>query len=230
MSIDSTDNLRLGEYVPPADTGLDIIYQDDAILIVNKPSGLLSVPGRVEEKRDSLATRVQSRIADAMIVHRLDMGTSGLMVMARGMEMHRILNRMFQERQIDKRYQAIVNGRVDPPEGTIDLPLITDWPNRPLQKVDHEIGKPSITHFQLLAYTPEKHYSLVELIPETGRSHQLRVHMLAIGHVILGDNLYGDAISQNKADRLQLHATELAFEHPITHEHIAFHSSPPFGG
>ncbi|TVO76786.1 RluA family pseudouridine synthase [Sedimenticola selenatireducens] len=229
MSTNSSCKLRLGDYTPPVDSGLDIIYQDDAILIVNKPSGLLSVPGRGEEKRDSLATRVQSRIADAMIVHRLDMCTSGIMVMARGREMHRVLNRMFQERRIDKRYRALVDGKIDPPEGTINLPLITDWPNRPLQKVDHEMGKPSITHFRLLSYTTENNSSLVELIPETGRSHQLRVHMLAIGHAILGDNLYGDATSQNKADRLQLHATELAFEHPMTHARMTFRSTPPFG-
>jgi tRNA pseudouridine32 synthase/23S rRNA pseudouridine746 synthase len=228
MSTDRAHNRPLEDYTPPVDTGLDIIYQDDAILIVNKPSGLLSVPGRGEDKQDSLATRVQSRIADAMIVHRLDMCTSGIMVMARGREMHRALNRMFQERQIAKRYRAFVDGEIDPPEGTIQLPLITDWPNRPLQKVDHEIGKPSVTHFRLLRYTPAKNCSLVELIPETGRSHQLRVHMLAIGHAILGDNLYGDTISQNKADRLQLHATELAFAHPITHEPMIFQSTPPF--
>lgn len=228
MSTESSHSLPLGVYTPPIDTGLEILYQDDAILVVNKPSGLLSVPGRGSEKQDSLATRVQSRIADAMIVHRLDMCTSGIMLMARGREMQRALNRMFQERQIDKRYRALVDGELAPPEGMIDLPLITDWPNRPLQRVDHAIGKPSITHFRLLAYTLENNCSLVELTPETGRSHQLRVHMLAIGHAILGDNLYGAATSQNRADRLQLHATELAFAHPVTDALMIFQSAPPF--
>ena len=219
---------NLGPYQPPADTGLEILYQDDALLILNKPSGLLSVPGRGEDKQDSLALRVQARFPEAMAVHRLDMSTSGIMVMARGCEMHRTLNRMFQQRIIGKRYVAIVNGRLDPPSGTIQLPLITDWPNRPKQKVDHEIGKPSITHYQLLTYHAENDSSRVELIPETGRSHQLRVHMLSIGHVILGDNLYADEINLGKSKRLLLHASELTLPHPISQEQVTFHSEPPF--
>ncbi|MCW8944054.1 MAG: pseudouridine synthase [Sedimenticola sp.] len=219
---------QLGDYTPPADNGLDILYQDEAILLVNKPSGLLSVPGRGPAKQDSLATRVQARIADAMIVHRLDMCTSGIMVMARGMEIHRTLNRMFQEREISKRYIARVNGQLEPAEGIVDLPLITDWPNRPRQKVDHTIGKPSVTRYRLIDYDSENDSSRVELFPETGRSHQLRVHMLAIGHAILGDNLYGESDSQTKADRLQLHAVELAFHHPLSGEWLIFKSPPSF--
>jgi tRNA pseudouridine32 synthase/23S rRNA pseudouridine746 synthase len=218
----------IGSYHPPADTGLEILYQDQALLVLNKPSGLLSVPGRGEEKQDSLARRVQARIADALTVHRLDMCTSGVMVMARGSEMHRALNRMFQQREIGKRYIARVDGRLDPPCGTIRLPLITDWPNRPRQRIDHEVGKPSITHYRRLEYQPESDSSRVELIPETGRSHQLRVHMLALGHVILGDNLYADPANRERAPRLQLHAAELSFVHPQTRECMNFHSPAPF--
>lgn len=218
----------LGKYQPPADAGLDIIYQDEALLILEKPSGLLSVPGRGEEKQDSLALRVQARIPDAMIVHRLDMATSGIMVMARGRDMHRTLNRRFQQREIGKRYIAIVDGRPDPPSGTIRLPLITDWPNRPRQKVDHDIGKPSITHYRLLSYQPENHCSRVELIPETGRSHQLRVHMLAIGHVIVGDSLYATPECRQQSPRLLLHACELSLRHPLSGAPMRFQSEPPF--
>lgn len=217
-----------GSYQPPPDTGLDVIYQDEALLILNKPSGLLSVPGRGPEKQDSLALRVRARIPDAMIVHRLDMCTSGIMVMARGPEMHRALNRLFQQREVGKRYVAVVAGRLDPPAGTIRLPLITDWPHRPRQKVDHAIGKPSVTHYRLLSYQPERDCSRVELIPETGRSHQLRVHMLATGHVILGDNLYADPHARQRAPRLLLHACELSFRHPLSGEALRFRSAPPF--
>lgn len=217
-----------GTYQPPADAGLEIIYQDEALLILEKPSGLLSVPGRGAEKQDSLARRVQARIPDAMIVHRLDMDTSGVIVMARGREMHRTLNRLFQQREIGKRYIAVVAGRLDPPAGTIRLPLITDWPNRPRQKVDHDIGKPSTTHYRLLSYQPENDRSRVELIPETGRSHQLRVHMLATGHVILGDNLYADPESRQQSPRLLLHACELSLRHPLSGETMRFLSVPPF--
>ncbi len=219
---------EFGSYLPPPDNGLEIIHQDAALLILNKPSGLLSVPGRGVEKQDSLALRVQARIPDALVVHRLDLCTSGIMVMARGKAMHRTLNRMFQQREIGKRYVAVVNGRLAPPCGTIRLPLIADWPNRPRQKVDHAIGKPAITHYRLLNYRPGDDSSRVELIPETGRSHQLRVHMLAIGHVILGDNLYADPESRRKAPRLLLHACELSLRHPLTQQPVTYRSEAPF--
>ncbi|WP_275098197.1 pseudouridine synthase [Sedimenticola hydrogenitrophicus] len=221
-------NAAIGSYHPPADTGLEILYQDEALLVLNKPSGLLSVPGRGEEKQDSLARRVQARIPDALAVHRLDMCTSGVMVMARGSEMHRTLNRMFQQREIGKRYIAVVDGRLAPACGSVRLPLICDWPNRPRQRVDHEIGKPSITHYRRLEYRPEDASSRVELTPETGRSHQLRVHMLALGHVILGDNLYADPVNRERAPRLQLHACELSLRHPLSGESMTFHSPAPF--
>lgn len=224
----TTENNLPIDYRPPPDTGLEIIYQDSALLVLNKPSGLLSVPGRGEEKQDSLALRVQAEFPEAQVVHRLDMSTSGLMIMARGSDMQRRLHRQFAERTIGKRYQAVVQGRLDPPSGSIHLPLITDWPNRPRQRVDHERGKPSITHYHLLEYRSETDSSRVELIPETGRSHQLRVHMLAIGHVILGDNLYAEPAIRTKAPRLLLHATALRFSHPETGQILRLESPAPF--
>lgn len=215
-------------YHPPPDTGLEIIHLDDHLLVLNKPSGLLSVPGRGEAKQDSLALRVQAEYPEARVVHRLDMATSGLMIMARGPEMERRLQRLFERRAIEKQYQAVVNGRLDPASGSIRLPLITDWPNRPRQRVDHELGKPALTHYRLLEYHPESDSSRVELRPETGRSHQLRVHMLAIGHVILGDGLYAEPGLREKAPRLLLHASDLRFTHPARDFELELHSPVPF--
>lgn len=215
-------------YLPPAHEGTRFVYADDALLVVDKPSGLLSVPGRGEGKDDSLASRVQADYPDALIVHRLDMDTSGLLVLARGAESHRHLSRLFRERQVNKRYQAVAAGQVATPSGHIDLPLVADWPNRPRQKVDVGLGKPSRTEYRVLAYDPAGHATRVELTPVTGRSHQLRVHLLALGHPILGDPLYGSEASRGAAPRLLLHACRLAFPHPFTGEALAFESPPPF--
>ncbi len=215
-------------YIPPAHNGLDICYRDDSLLILNKPCGLLSVPGRGEDKRDSLSTRVQAEYPDAMIVHRLDMATSGLMLLALGTPMQKALSRLFQQREIDKAYQAIVTGQLDNPSGEIDLPLITDWPNRPRQKVDYATGKPSLTRYQLLDYAAGQQRSRVSLVPVTGRSHQLRVHMSALGHAILGDQLYATKTVRKQASRLLLHACELGFKHPLTGNRIHVHSAAPF--
>lgn len=214
------------KYVSPAHDGLDIVYVDEALLVVNKPSGLLSVPGRGEERQDCLAARVQAEFPDALIVHRLDMATSGLLVMARGAEMHRQLSKLFMERGVDKRYIALVAGCLAQAAGQVNLPLICDWPNRPRQKVDFEIGKPSLTHYRQLAYDPAADISRVELSPVTGRSHQLRVHMQSLGHPILGDELYGD--ERSRAERLMLHAAWLAFEHPATGTPMEFAREPAF--
>lgn len=181
--------------------------------MVNKPAGLLAVPGRGEDKQDCLAARVQREYPDALVVHRLDMATSGLMVFARGAEMQRILSRQFREREVEKRYVAVVAGKVDAEAGEVNLPIMADWPNRPLHKVDHESGKPSLTRYRLLAFDVTSQTSRLELEPVTGRTHQLRVHMAAIGHPILGDALYGDPAS---APRLMLHACSLRFAHPLT--------------
>lgn len=215
------------DYLPPADTGLDLIYVDDCLLVVNKPAGLLSVPGRGEDKQDCLLSRVQQRYPDALTAHRLDMGTSGLIVFARGKEMESRLFRLFRDRATSKRYQAVVAGRPAEATGSIELPLICDWPNRPRQKVDFDIGKPSLTHYRVLAYDPASDTSRLELEPVTGRSHQLRVHLAALGHPILGDELYGGAVAE-AAPRLLLHATDLRLPHPSTAAIVDFHCPPPF--
>lgn len=215
------------QYSPPPHTGLDLIYCDEAMIVVGKPSGLLSVPGRGEDKVDCLASRVQAEYADARIVHRLDMDTSGLLVLARGAEMHRRLSIGFQQREVDKRYEAVVSGKLSTACGEIDLPLMFDWPNRPLHKVDFELGKPSLTRYRVLAYDAASHSSRVELEPVTGRTHQLRVHLCALGHPILGDALYGGAARQ-QASRLLLHARMLRLRHPLSDEQMEFHCAVPF--
>jgi len=215
-------------YQPPPDLGLSIIHEDDSLLVLNKPAGLLSVPGRGAEKADCLASRVQRSFADALIVHRLDMETSGLIVMARGAEVHRLLSQQFEQRQVTKRYLAVVDGRLEPECGEVNLPLITDWPNRPRQIVDAERGKPSLTHYRVLHYDVINHTSRVLLAPVTGRSHQLRVHMQALGHPIVGDALYASPTAKAKAQRLLLHAEWLAFTHPVSAERCEFHAAPDF--
>lgn len=218
----------MNAYTPPLHQGLDILYQDGVLLVINKPSGLLSVPGRGADKADCLISRVQLEYPEALIVHRLDMETSGVMVLARNKAIHRHLSLLFQERAVTKRYLAIVSGRVVQAMGEIDLPLITDWPNRPRQMVDHAHGKPSKTCFRVLSRNIEENTTRLELTPETGRSHQLRVHLQAIGHAILGDALYADLADQKRAPRLLLHAQSLSFTHPLTEEPLRFITTPPF--
>jgi tRNA pseudouridine32 synthase/23S rRNA pseudouridine746 synthase len=198
---------------------LEYLFVDEALLVVDKPAGLLAVPGRGEDKQDCLSARVQRVYPDALVVHRLDMATSGLMVFARGAEMQRILSRMFRDREVTKRYVAIVAGELASPTGEVNLPIAADWPNRPLHKIDHESGKPSLTRYTLLSFDAATHTSRLDLKPVTGRTHQLRVHMAAIGHPILGDVLYGEPAS---APRLMLHACSLRFAHPITGEELNF--------
>lgn len=206
---------------------MKFIYQDDYLLILDKASGLLSVPGRGADKQDSLALRVQMKFPDALIVHRLDMATSGLMVMARGKQVHRQLSILFQQRKVQKCYTAVVSGYLKNAEGEIDLPLIADWPNRPRQKVDFETGKPCLTRYTALRQNQD-HTTRIELQPVTGRTHQLRVHMHAIGHSILGDGLYANEDIKNQSPRLLLHANTLRFEHPATGELLTFCCKPPF--
>ena len=213
---------------PASASGFKLIHADRSLLVVNKPHRLLSVPGRGEDKQDCLIRRVQEEFPDALIVHRLDFDTSGVIVLARGKDMHRRLSMLFQDRQVDKRYVALINGRLQPESGEVALPLIVDWPNRPLHKVDFEIGKPSLTRYRTLSYDEALDCTRVELVPETGRTHQLRVHMQALGHPILGDPLYACPASKLKADRLLLHAEFLAFAHPITGKALSFHCAPDF--
>lgn len=207
------------------------VYVDDSLLVVDKPSGLLAVPGRGPGKQDCLSARVQAHYPDALVVHRLDMDTSGLMVMARGAMMQRILSRAFAARAVTKRYVAVVAGRLETPAqawGEIDLPLICDWPNRPRQIVDLSLGKPSLTRWRVLAHEAAGRATRVELEPVTGRSHQLRVHMCELGHPILGDPLYAPPGLRALAPRLQLHAASLQLPHPADGHGLAFESTPPF--
>lgn len=190
--------------------------------MADKPAGLLAVPGRGPDKQDSLASRIQAAFPDALIVHRLDMATSGLIVFARGVQMQSVLSRMFRERKVEKRYVALAANPMKSAEGEIDLPLMADWPNRPRQKVDLESGKPSLTRYRVLE--SDALSSRVELEPVTGRTHQLRVHLSAIGHPIMGDALYGGP----EAPRLMLHASELRFNHPLSGEPLQLESVIPF--
>jgi len=193
---------------------------------VDKPAGLLSVPGRGEGKRDCAAARVQAKYSDALIVHRLDMATSGLLLMARGAGMQRRMSAAFAGREVAKRYVAVVAGVIADDEGTIDLPIAADWPNRPKRIVDLAAGKPSRTHWRVLARGEDT--TRVALEPVSGRTHQLRVHMMAIGHPIVGDALYAPPNIRDLAPRLLLHACELSFAHPESGELVLLRSDSPF--
>lgn len=211
-----------------APDGVEVVHIDADLVVCDKPAGLLSVEGRGQAGRDCLAARVQARWPDALVVHRLDMATSGLIVFARGPVAQRTLNRAFAERRVSKRYLAVVAGRVEPDTGKIDLPLGADWPNRPRQQVDHATGRPALTHYRTLAFDAAARTTRLELEPVTGRSHQLRVHLAALGHPILGDALYAPAEVVARATRLSLHATELGFEHPRHGDPVRFASAVPF--
>jgi len=201
------------------------------LLVLNKQSGLLSVPGKHLEHADCLETRAMKTDPDALLVHRLDMETSGVFIMARTKQAQRHLGFQFEKRNAKKTYMAWVSGHVTAASGTVDLPLICDWPNRPKQMVDHERGKQAITDWTVLDRQIDKSglkATRVKLTPQTGRSHQLRVHMLAMGHAILGDALYASPKEITAADRLQLHAETLTVMHPVKKEFITFTSPAPF--
>jgi tRNA pseudouridine32 synthase/23S rRNA pseudouridine746 synthase len=205
------------------------LYIDDTLLVADKPSGLLAVPGRGADKQDCLSARMQAIYPDTLIVHRLDMATSGLMVMARGAAAQSALSKAFAARQVHKRYIAVVAGQVEAPQqewATIDLPILLDWPNRPRRIIDHQLGKPSITRWRVIG--ADGAHTRVELEPVTGRSHQLRVHLRELGHPILGDALYAPPEVQALAARLLLHAWSLRFVHPVTGEELVFESAAPF--
>ena len=201
-----------------------VVYADEALIALDKPAGLLAVPGRGPDKQDCLAVRVQTLYPDARVVHRLDMATSGLLLMARGPHAQRQLGMAFAQRCVHKRYVAVVEGVVPHAEGEIDLPLAPDWPQRPRQRVDPSRGKPSLTRYRVLSVDHALRRTRLCLEPVTGRSHQLRVHLLAIGHRIVGDTLYGAA----PHERLLLHASELALEHPVSGATVRLRSEAPF--
>lgn len=205
---------------------IEVLYADDVMVVVSKPDNLLSVPGIGEAKKDCLVSRLQTEFPTIRIVHRLDYSTSGLLVLALNAGAHRELSIQFQERIPKKRYQALVTGKLEENEGEIDLPLSQDWENRPCSKVDLEHGKPSLTLWKCIERNEKM--SRVLLYPHTGRSHQLRVHMLAIGHPILGDNFYTPEEAYTQHDRLMLHADQLALKHPVNGHWLEFESPCPF--
>lgn len=211
-------------YTPP-DTPLDVLHEDHELVVVNKPEGLLSVPGKGEHLADCLLSRVQLAFPQALLVHRLDRDTSGVMIFAQTPHAQRHLGLQFEKRQTKKTYIARVFGRLEPKTGTVDLPLIVDWPNRPLQMVCHETGKTAVTDWRVQRYAPGE--TRVRLMPKTGRSHQLRVHMLAMGHVILGDPLYAKGAAL-EYPRLMLHSEELRLRHPEGGRGMVFRAKAPF--
>ena len=207
------------------------VHEDADLLVLQKPAGLLCVPGRGPGKQDCLSARAQQRWPGALIVHRLDQATSGLVLMARHIDAQRRLSHAFAERQVHKRYQAVVWGLLAAQEGAwneINRPIAADWESRPLRVIDPAHGKPSLTRWRLLGHHPANGTSRIELEPVTGRTHQLRVHMAAVGHPILGDALYAPAEVQTLAPRLLLHASHLAFAHPSTGDAVALEWAADF--
>ena len=229
-------------FLNASEAAFDLIYEDSALLVFNKPSGLLSVPGKGPDKADCLRTRVQQVYPEALTVHRLDMSTSGILLMARSAALHRTLSIAFADREVHKRYIAVVDGHIreESADSTdalgddsttwrlIDLPIATDWVNRPLQKIDQQEGKPSQTRYRVLSYDADTDTTRLELAPITGRTHQLRVHLQSIGHPILGDHLYASPETMAKSARLLLHASQLVFTHPITGKSLELHCDAPF--
>lgn len=209
-------------------------YEDAHLLVLDKPAGLLCVPGRGPDKQAALSTRAQARWPDALVVHRLDQATSGLLLMARSRTVQRALGHQFERQQVDKRYHAWVHGLLVAPQaqdgwGVIDAPIAPDWPNRPRQQVSHAMGKPSRTRWRVLEQDAVQQRTLLELQPLTGRTHQLRVHLAHVGHPILGDALYADAAVAARAPRLLLHACALSLAHPVTGAAVAWLSPADFG-
>ena len=202
--------------VPLCHERVGTMYRDAHILLINKPAYLLSVPGRAPENKDCAVRRLQAQYADIRLVHRLDLDTSGIMVFALTAQAQSRLSRLFQLRTVQKRYQAVVHGLVEHDSGSIDLPLIADWPNRPLQKVCHETGKNALTHYRVLERDIPGNRTRLLLSPVTGRSHQLRIHCRELGHPIIGCDMYAPAEIEALSPRLLLHAEWLAFNHPVT--------------
>jgi len=210
--------------------GLSVVYADDAMVVLNKPAGLLTVPGRGPDKQDCLSVRVQKQFPNALIVHRLDRDTSGLVVMALGIEAQRAINLSFEHRLVDKRYEAVVVGVLTVSDAwqEIDLPLLVDWPNRPKRTVNYQDGQRALTRWRCTQVDTERGTSRVELEPVTGRTHQLRVHMQAIGHPMLGDSLYATPEALAMSGRLLLHARSLSIPHPGDQQMREFTAPTPF--
>ncbi|MDO6679441.1 RluA family pseudouridine synthase [Shewanella sp. 4_MG-2023] len=217
--------MQIFDYQPPSIPWLDIRYKDRDIIVINKPAGLLANPGKAANTHDCAITRLQKLYPEAILVHRLDCDTSGIMVFARNKKAESHLKTQFQDRKTKKVYIAEVDGVMGADSGTIDLSLAGDKENPPFQVVSDQ-GKSAITHYEVIERFAN--HTLVKLMPETGRTHQLRVHMLALNHVILGDNFYGDDITAKAKKRLSLHAQMLTVIHPYTQKQRTFFSKHPF--
>lgn len=213
---------------PPCNEAVRTVFSDDQLLVVEKPAFLLSVPGRGPEKRDSVYARLQDELGaeGVYLIHRLDLDTSGLMVFARTRPAQAALSRAFQQRRVHKRYEAVVQGQVEAASGDIDLPLIADWPNRPRQKVCFEQGKAALTGYRVRHRGDD--WTYLDLLPVTGRSHQLRIHCRELGHPILGCDLYSPEAVLARSARLLLHAAELTLPHPASGKPVTFYSPAPF--
>lgn len=214
--------------VPPCAQNYRLLYEDENMIAVNKPNGLLSQPGRLKENYDSLYTRLQKEYDSPYLVHRLDLDTSGIMLLALNKQAAGELGRLFERRLVRKHYVAIVDGLIEQAQGEINLPLIADWPRRPLQKVCIETGKAAKTEYQLLSHDHEAKQSRVKLIPHTGRSHQLRLHMAELGHAIVGCDMYASDDVCYAGERLFLHAEFLSFSHPFSGKTLEIKSPAPF--
>jgi len=207
---------------------IPILYQDDALLIVDKPAELLTVPGRGVDKQDCLINRIKLDEPNARIVHRLDMSTSGIVIIAKHHQAQAAMGQLFERREIHKKYTAVVSGELKALQGEVNLPLISDWPNRPKQKIDYEVGKAAQTHYEVIKHDQKENITRITLTPITGRTHQLRVHMLALGHPILGDNLYAPDAIRDKSERLLLHACAISFIHPLDSTPVNINAAAPF--
>ena len=212
--------------VPHSQEAIDILYADDHLLLVRKPHLLLTIPGRHALNKDCLITRLRHSYPTASVVHRLDLDTSGVMVIPLTKACHAHISRQFQQRRVEKTYTAIVWGEPEHDAGEITLPIATDWNNRPLQMISQERGKTALTRYSVVERHGDR--SRLHLSPVTGRSHQLRIHLRELGHPILGCAMYAHREALAMADRLMLHATSLNFEHPATGEQLAGHSPPDF--
>lgn len=211
-------------YAPPTDPPLTVLHADDSVVVFDKPAGLLAVPGRDPALADCLEARARRVWPDSLTVHRLDLATSGVCVLARGAQAHRVLSMQFARRHTEKTYVALVRGAVWAERGSIDLPMRADWPNRPRQMIDPVQGRPALTRWKRLGR--EGGATRLRLCPVTGRSHQLRLHLLCLGHPILGDPIYGGGMVE--APRLMLHAETLAFRHPGDGRPVRFMARCPF--
>jgi tRNA pseudouridine32 synthase/23S rRNA pseudouridine746 synthase len=214
--------------VPYCERQIATVFADEYIVVIDKPYGLLSVPGRDPANRDCVPSRLFAEFGELRIVHRLDLDTSGLMILARGAKAHRHLNRQFEQREVDKYYEALVWGLPVEESGKIELPICVDWPNRPKKIVDYANGKHALTHYRVLERNAQRNIARLELTPITGRSHQLRVHLAEIGHPILGCPFYAHESAKNAAERLTLHARELHITHPNNGERMIFRTAVPF--